>query len=111
MAEIYRTEVPGGVLYAVVETSAPSSTLVFGVPGKRIIALSAWLVASAAVNAKFQTSTGLVDLTGPAYCVANGGIVLPFNAGGWFNTIVGDSLIFNLSGAIPVGGSLSYVLV
>src|SRR5260221_300255 len=73
--------------------------------------LSAWLVSNAAVNAKFQSSSGPVDISGPAYCAQNGGIVLPFNAGGWFATAPGDSLILNLSSGVAVGGSLSYILV
>ena len=110
MADIYRTEVPGGVLYTTIETSA-SSTLVTGVPGKRIVVLSVSLVASNITSAKFQTSTGSIDITGPYYCAQYGGIVLPFNAGGWFDTSVGDSLLINLSPGTPVGGSLSYILV
>lgn len=110
MAEISRTETPSGILFVPIEQSA-TGTLVFGIPGKQIVVLSAWLVASANVNAKFQTSTGPVDITGPAYCVQNGGIVLGFNGGGWFATAVGDSLILNLSAGVAVGGSLSYILV
>lgn len=110
MADIYRLEIPNGVLYAPIETGA-SGTLVFGVPGKKIVVLSAWMVASAQVNVKFQTATGLVDLTGPADCAQYGGFVLNFNAGGWFATQPGDSLLINLSAGIAVGGSLSYALV
>lgn len=110
MADIYRLEIPNGVLYAPIEQSA-TTTLVFGVAGKKIVVLSAWLVASNQVNAKFQTSTGNVDLTGYADCAQYGGFVLNFNAGGWFATAVGDSLILNLSAGVPVGGSLSYALV
>lgn len=110
MADIYRLEIPDGVLFAPIEIGA-SGTLVFGVPGKRIVVLSAWLVASNQVNVKFQTSTGSVDLTGPADCAQYGGFVLNFNAGGWFQTQPGDSLLINLSSNVPVGGSLSYALV
>jgi hypothetical protein len=110
LPEIYRPEIPSGILYAPIET-ASSSTLVLGVAGKRIVVLSLWAVASNIVQMKFQTSTGAVDLTGPAYDAQFGGIVLGFNAGGWFQTAVGDSLLINLSSGIPVGGSLSYILV
>jgi hypothetical protein len=110
LANLYKPEIPGGVLYAPIEISA-TGTLVFGVAGKSIVVLSAWMVASNQVNAKFQTSTGPVDLTGPADCAQYGGFVLNFNASGWFATAVGDSLILNLSSGIAVGGSLSYVLV
>ena len=111
MGEIYRTEVPGGVLYVPISTASAASTLVVGTPGRRIVVLSAWLVASNQVNAKFQSSTGPVDLTGFADCAQFGGFVLGYNAGGWFETAVGDSLVLVLSSGTPVGGSLSYVLV
>lgn len=110
MADIYRTETPTGILYADINLST-SGTLVTGVSGKKIVVLSVSLVAESAVNATFQTSTGSTDIGGPYYCAANGGIVLPFNAGGWFQTNVGDSLLLNLSGSVSVGGSISYVLV
>ena len=110
MPEPSRTETPIGVLYAPIETSS-NSTLVLGVQGRQIVVLDLWVVCSATVNVKFQTSTGPIDLTGPAYCIQNGGIVLPFSAGGWFETAVGDSLLINLSIGVPVGGSLAYTLV
>ena len=110
MASLYSLEIPGGVNFTPIELSV-SGTLVTGVAGKRIVVLDLWVVASAQCNIKFQTSTGNIDLTGPAYCVANGGIVLPFSAGGWFQTAVGDSLLINLSPSVAVGGSLAYSLV
>ncbi len=110
MADIYRTEVPGGILYTPIEVSG-SGTLVFGVAGRKIVVLSFYFVCSAATNVKFQTSTGSIDISGPAYCIANGGCVNGFNAGGWFQTLVGDSLLINLSAGVPIGGSLSYILV
>ena len=103
-------EVPGGVLYVPIETSI-TATIVAAKVGRSIVVTSAWLVANAAVNTKFQTSTGPVDISGPAYCAANGGFVLPFNATGWFATGFGQGLILNLSSGVPVGGSLSYILV
>lgn len=111
MADICRTEVPGGILYAPVSTASSSTTLVVGTPGRKIVVLSVWLVASNQVNAKFQSSTGPADLTGFADCAQFGGFVLGFNSGGWFETALGDSLVLNLSSGTPVGGSLSYILV
>lgn len=110
MAEVCRTEVPGGILYTPIEVSA-TGTLVFGVAGKKIVVLSFYFVCSSATNVKFQTSSGPADISGPAYCIANGGVVNSFNAGGWFQTLVGDSLLINLSSGVPIGGSLSYILV
>ena len=110
MPEAARDETPWGYFYVPIET-ASTMTLVIGTPGRQIVVLDCWFVCSANVNVKFQTSTGLVDLTGYAYCIQNGGVVLPFSAGGWFATAPGDSLIINLAGGVPIGGSLTYTLV
>lgn len=110
MADYYRSEIPGGVLYVPIELSA-TGTLIVGVANRKIVVLSTWLVASTQCNVKFQTSSGPTDITGPSYCAANGGIVLNHNIGGWFQTLVGDSLLINLSPSTPIGGSLSYILV
>ena len=110
MADVYRTEVPGGIIFTPISVSA-SGTLVFGVAGRKIVVLSTWFVVSSACNVKFQTSTGSIDISGFGYCIANGGVVLPFNAGGWFQTAIGDSLLINLSAGVPIGGSLSFILV
>ena len=110
MADYYRAEIPSGVLYAPISLGA-TGTIITGVPGKRIVVLSTYVIVSTAANVNFQTSTGLVSLTGPVACATNGGFVLPYNQGGWFATAVGDSLILNLSPNINVGGSISYILV
>jgi hypothetical protein len=63
------------------------------------------------VNAKFQSGAGGTDLTGLYYLAANGGMVLPYNKLGWFETAVSALLNLNLSGAIPVGGCITYIEV
>jgi hypothetical protein len=105
----YRLEIPLGVLYAPIAL-ASSATAVVGVPNKRIVLISASIIASAAVNVKWQTSTGPLDLSGLAYLAQNGGYILPFNAGGWLETLFGDSLLLNLNPNVPIGGNISYVL-
>lgn len=110
MPEFSRTEVPGGILYVPIQIAA-SATIVIGVANRKIVVLSAWMVGNGTAAGKFQTSTGPIDISGPAYLIANGGVVLPYNQGGWFQTLVGDSLLLNLNASIPVGGSLSYILV
>jgi len=110
LADIYRLEIPDGVIFLPIAQNA-TGTLLFGIAGKRIVVLSTWLIAANQVAAKFQTSTGPTDLSGPANCAQFGGFVLNFNAGGWFQTLPGDSLILNLNAGVAVGGSLSYALV
>jgi hypothetical protein len=51
-------------------------------------------------------------LTGLSYFAAAGdGEVLSFNPVGWFETVAGEALDINLSGAVAVGGHLTYVEV
>lgn len=91
--------------------TAPAATLVGGVStGVTIRVVDLWLMASAAVNVKFKSSTA-GDRTGLMYFAANGGIVLPWNERGWFSTVAGESLVMNLSGAVAVGGVLHYTTV
>lgn len=92
-------------------SSSGDNTLVNAVGGKKIRVLAAYLVANGTVNAKFQSGASGTDLTGLAYCVTNSGVVLPFNPIGWFETAVATLLNLNLSGAVAVGGALTYVEV
>jgi hypothetical protein len=87
------------------------NTIVSAVADKKIRVLAVSLSASAAVNAKFQSGAGGTDLTGLYYLAANGGMVLPYNKLGWFETGVNALLNLNLSGAIPVGGCITYIEV
>ncbi len=92
-------------------SSSGASTVVAAVTGKKIRVLSWSIVANAAVNAKWQSHTTPTDLTGLHYCAANGGISVPFSPVGHFETVAGEALDINLSGAVAVGGSLVYVEV
>jgi hypothetical protein len=94
---------------AISASSSGNNTIVAGVSEKRIRVLSAFLVASAAVTAKFQSAAGGTDLTGAVALADNGGYVLPFNEGGWFQTDSGALLNLSLGGAVPVAGSVSYI--
>lgn len=94
----------------IVASAANATEVVTAVAGKRIIVTSLVLVANEAVNAKFQSDGAATDLTGLFYLAANGGVVLPFQASGWFATIVGEALDIHLSAAKAVGGVLTYVL-
>lgn len=96
-------------LRALIATSTSgASQLVAPVLSKSIRCISLVIVASAAVNVKFQSHTTPTDLTGLFYLAANGGAVLPANPDGWFQANAGEQLDINLSGAVPVGGVLVY---
>lgn len=96
---------------AIAASTSGNNTLVNAVTSKKIRVLALWLNANGSVNAKLQTGAGGTDLTGLLYCVANSGMVLPFNPAGWCETAAGALLNLNLSAAIAVGGSLLYVEV
>lgn len=95
----------------IVASASGATTIIALVSSKKIRVLAMQLVANAAVNVKWQSHVTPTDLTGLAYLSANGGYVLPYNPVGWFQTISGEALDINLSGAQAVGGSLTYVEV
>lgn len=92
-------------------SSSGASEVVALVSSKKLRVISLALVANAAVNAKFQSHTTPTDLTGLFYLAANGGFVLPYNPVGWFESLSGQALDINLSGAVAVGGMLTYIEV
>jgi len=93
-------------------SSSGNNTLVAAVTSKKIRVLSAVLVGNGAVNPKFQSGASGTDLTGLFYiAAAGGGVVLPFNPAGHFETAVSTLLNLNLSGAVAVGGCLTYIEV
>lgn len=80
-------------------------------PSKKIRVLSYTLTSSGTVNAKFQSHTTPTDLTGLHYMIAATCIAAPYNPHGHFETASGEALDINLSGAVAVGGYLTYVEV
>ena len=90
-------------------SSSGVNALISAVAGKKIRVLSLVLMANAAVNVKFQSHTTPTDLTGLFYLAANGGFSVGFSPLGHFETVAGEQLDINLSGAVAVGGCLTYV--
>jgi len=107
MSSLYRLEIPLGIYYAPIPAAG---TIVVGVPGKRIVLISCGITVGANTSLQWQTSTGLVALTGFMPITATGGYILPFNAGGWFETLFNDSLVLNASPNVALGGCISYLL-
>lgn len=103
------------VLFAAITASASGATQVVAAAtlngtARKIRVVSYVIVANAAVNVKFQSHTA-GDLTGLLYNAANGGVAAPFSPVGWFETVAGEALDINLSGAVAVGGHLTYTLI
>lgn len=96
----------------ITDSSSGASTLVALVTSKKIRVLAMALTVNGAVNVKLQSHTTTATATGLFYCAAAGdGFVLPYNPVGWFDTASGEALDLNLSGAVAVGGTLTYVSV
>lgn len=88
-----------------------NNTIVAAVTDKKIRVHALFIVAAAAVTVRFEDGAGGTARTGQMDLAANGGFVLPFNPAGWFETSASTLLNLELSGAISVGGSLTYTEV
>lgn len=91
--------------------SSGDNTAVAAVTGKKIRVTSAFLVAAGAVTVRFESGASGTALTGQMNLAANGGIVLPYNAAGWFETAASTLLNIELGGAVSVDGAITYVEV
>ena len=91
--------------------SSGNNTLVAAVSDKRIRVLSLFVVASGAVTVRFESSASGTALTGQMQVGSKGNINMSFNPEGWFQTVAGELLNMELSGATSVDGCLTYVLV
>lgn len=98
--------------YAVIDAaSSGDNTLVAAVNPKKLRVLAAILVSAGTVNVRFESGAGGTALTGQMNLVANTGFVLPYNPAGWFETASNTLLNLELSAAISVDGSLTYIEV
>lgn len=98
--------------FAIIDAATSGdNTLVAAVTSKKIRVLSLVMVASGAVNVRFESGASGTALSGQMNLAANGGFTLPFNPLGWFETASGTLLNLELSGATSVDGMLTYVEV
>lgn len=99
--------------FKVITASSSGATTIVALVGGKKIRVLAWDVkVNAAVNFKWQSHVTPTDLTGLYYNSAQGdGVARAFCPVGYFETVVGEALDINLSGAVAVGGVLTYVEV
>jgi len=102
---------PRVVSYAPITASASGTTTVVAAStGQRIYVLRWNVVANGNVNVNLQSHTTTANATGlhylTQYASAGGG----WCPGGIFATSPGEALDINLSGAVAVGGELTYVI-
>jgi len=95
----------------IVASASGATSIVSAVASKKIRLLYWEVMVSAAVNVKWQSHTTPTDLTGLYYFAANGGKEAAPIPTGRIETVAGEALDINLSGAVPVGGALSYLEV
>lgn len=91
-------------------TSTGSGDTVALVASKKIRVLSLVIVVAGATTVKFQTGAAS-DLTGAMSFAANGGVSLPYNPLGWFETTSGAKLNHVLGSSVAISGALTYVEV
>jgi len=96
---------------ALVPGDSGANALVTAVTNRRIRVLAVAMSAAAGVNCKFQSST-TSDVTGLIYFTTGElNVVLPYNPFGWFQTVAGEGLGCDLSGAQIVTMQITYVLI
>lgn len=91
--------------------SSGDNTLVSANATKKIRVTSLFLVSAGTVTVRFESGASGTALTGQMNLVVNTGFVLPYNPAGWFETAANSLLNLELSDAVSVDGSLSYILV
>lgn len=93
-------------------SSSGATTIVAAVTSKKIRVIAWDVVVNAAVNFKWQSHVTPTDVTGLYYMSGQGnGVARGYNPVGYFETVSGEALDINLSGAVAVGGVLTYVEV
>jgi hypothetical protein len=100
------------VKYAKIDAATSGdNTIVPAVTGKKIRVISLFYIASGTTTVRFESGASGTALTGQMEHTAQTGAVLSYNEHGWFETLSGQLLNLELSGAISVDGSLSYIEV
>lgn len=100
------TTIPSTFLNA---SSIGSTAIVAAQPGMRIRVVDAAIVSTLANTVKFQSAGTDISATFPLG--ANGGIVLPFNEHGWFQTAEGEALNINMTVATATGITINYIIL
>lgn len=98
--------------YAIIDAaSSGDNTIVSLVASRKLRVLSLFMISAGTVIARFESDAAGTALTGQMNLIANSGFSLPFNPAGWFETVAGELLNLELSGAISVDGSITYIEV
>lgn len=98
-------------LFAAIDNAAAAgnTTVVASLAGKRIMPIKYSLVCAGAVTVQWRSGGG-ANLSGPMAYAANGGISEPECRAGIMASVAGEGLVLNVSGAVQVGGMLTYIV-
>lgn len=101
------------VKYAIIDAALSGDNTIQAAAGAgiKIRVLSAFLVSSGTVIARFESGASGTALTGQMNLVVNSGFTLPYNPAGWFETADNALLNLELSAAVSVDGCITYVEV
>lgn len=97
---------------AIAAATQGDNTLVAAVADRRIRVHSLVVVATGGANdVALESDADGTALTGDMGLVEDGQLVLPHNPAGWCETVAGELLNLELSGATAVAGMLTYSLI
>ena len=111
---IHRGNNPYFVQYAKITASASGTTTIVVAPtvaAQQIVVLDITVTHSASVNWNLQSHTTTAVATGLMYGTAGPPMVLSDPSNGIFACVPGEALDINLSGAVAVGGCITYVVL
>lgn len=109
MSNVTRTSprVTAHINLAANPSSSGDTTLVAASTDAIYRVLSVAVVTTSANAVKFKS--GSTDISATFPLGANGGVVLPFNEHGWFETAAGQALVVNMSAASATGVQIQYI--
>ena len=99
--------------YAAIDAASSGDNTLIAAQGasNKIRVLAYTLIASGAVNARFEDGAGGTALSGQMNFTTNSGVSVPFCPVGHFETTANTLLNLELSGAVSVDGHITYVVV
>jgi hypothetical protein len=105
-------EPASSIKYAVIDDeSSGDNTIVAAVSGKKIRVHQVFINVAADVSIRWESDSSGTSLTGQNQIKAGSGYILPYSPIGWFETISGELLNLELSGAVSCDGVLAYTEV
>jgi hypothetical protein len=115
---LHRGGSPYFVRYGAITASASGTTTIVAAPVAnpnspvlQIVVLDITVTHSGSVNWSLQSHTTTGVATGLFYGTAGPPVVLSDPSNGLFACVPGEALDINLSGAVAVGGSITYVVL